>query len=102
MTDGYPRTLAQAHAFDVLLRQQFLALEAAINLVVSDEEVIRRMCGRKREDDHEETARQRLAEYHKNTDALIDYYRRQGVLKDIPAIGTKEEVYASIMKALGR
>lgn len=101
VTDGYPRTLAQAHAFDALLRQQYLHLDAVLNFVVSDEEVVRRMCGRGRDDDKEETARRRLAEYHKTTDALLDYYRKRGLVKDIPATGTKEEVYALVLKALG-
>jgi adenylate kinase len=108
VTDGYPRTLAQAHAFDALLRQQYLHLDAVIHFEVSDEEVIRRMCGgdgrkgRDREDDKEETARRRLAEYHKTTDALLDYYRKRGLVKDIPATGTPEEVYALVIKALGK
>src|SRR5262245_22382481 len=57
VTDGYPRTLAQAHAFDTLLRQQYLNLDAALNFVIADEEVIRRTCERGRDDDKEETAR---------------------------------------------
>lgn len=102
VTDGYPRTLAQARAFDAVLKQLNLRIDGAVNFVVSDEEVIRRMCGRKREDDDENTARRRLAEYHKNADPLIDYYRKQGLLKEIPATGSREDVYASVMSALGR
>src|ERR671911_1420636 len=44
--DGYPRTLAQAVAFDALLRQQFLRLDAGVNLAISDDEVVRRISGR--------------------------------------------------------
>ena len=45
--DGYPRTLAQAVAFDALLTQQFLNLDAVVNLTISDEEVVRRISGRR-------------------------------------------------------
>ena len=45
--DGYPRTLSQAIAFDVLLRQQFLALDAVINLTIADDEVVKRISGRR-------------------------------------------------------
>jgi adenylate kinase len=45
--DGYPRTLAQAVAFDALLRQQFLKLDAVVNLAIDDEEVVRRISGRR-------------------------------------------------------
>jgi adenylate kinase len=44
--DGYPRTLAQASAFDQVLRRYFLDLDAVILLQVSDEEIIDRLGGR--------------------------------------------------------
>jgi adenylate kinase len=44
--DGYPRTLAQAAAFDQVLRQQFLNLTAVLFLCVPDEEIVRRLAGR--------------------------------------------------------
>jgi adenylate kinase len=44
--DGYPRTLAQAHAFDEVLRQQHLGLDRVIFVVVSDELIVQRMSGR--------------------------------------------------------
>jgi len=44
--DGYPRTLAQAAAFDQVLRQHFLDLTAVILLDVADEEIISRLSGR--------------------------------------------------------
>lgn len=47
VTDGYPRTYSQAVAFDVLLAQQFLALDAVVNLSISDDEVVRRISGRR-------------------------------------------------------
>jgi adenylate kinase len=45
--DGYPRTYSQAIAFDALLRQQFLALDAVINLTIADDEVVKRISGRR-------------------------------------------------------
>lgn len=44
--DGYPRTLAQAAAFDQVLRQHFFDLTAVILLNVSDEEIIARVSER--------------------------------------------------------
>jgi adenylate kinase len=44
--DGYPRTLAQAHAFDEVLRQQHLSLDHVIFVVVGDELIVQRMTGR--------------------------------------------------------
>src|SRR5580692_6855285 len=45
--DGYPRTYSQAIAFDALLIQEFLSLDAVINLIVPDDEVVRRIGGRR-------------------------------------------------------
>jgi len=43
--DGYPRTVPQAHAFDQVLRQQFLKLDAVLHMIVPDEELVRRLSG---------------------------------------------------------
>ncbi len=47
VVDGYPRTYPQAIAFDALMNLQFLKLDAVVNLVVSDEEVVRRISSRR-------------------------------------------------------
>jgi adenylate kinase len=44
--DGYPRTVAQAKAFDKVLKKQRLDLTAVILLLVDDEEIVRRLSGR--------------------------------------------------------
>jgi adenylate kinase len=131
--DGYPRTYAQAIAFDALLAQQFLKLDAVINLAIADDEVVRRIGSRRccsnkecgvcyniafrppkkdgicdrcqspliiRDDDKEETIRRRLVEFHKNTGALIEHYRRAGLLRDVSALDPMETVYRNIEKTL--
>jgi len=45
--DGYPRTLSQAIAFDALLKQQRLTLDAVVNLTIPDDDVVRRISGRR-------------------------------------------------------
>lgn len=44
--DGYPRTHAQAVAFDALLARESLVLDAVIDLAIPDDEVVRRVSGR--------------------------------------------------------
>jgi adenylate kinase len=44
--DGYPRTIAQAAAFDQVLHQQGLDLTGVILLQVPDDEIVRRLSGR--------------------------------------------------------
>lgn len=53
-----------------------------------------------RDDDREETVRARLEEYHAKTRPLIDYYRAEGLLRDIEGNASMEEVLASIRKVL--
>ena len=100
--DGFPRTLAQAES----LKQQNIEIDYVVEIHVSDEEVIRRMTGRRvhpasgrtyhiefnppqnqgkddetgedliqREDDKEETVKERLKVYHDQTEPLISYYK---------------------------
>ncbi|MDB5313059.1 MAG: adk 2 [Gemmataceae bacterium] len=45
--DGYPRTYAQAVAFDALLAQEMMNLDGVINLAIADDEVVRRISGRR-------------------------------------------------------
>ena len=101
VTDGYPRTYAQATSFDALLELEYLKLTRVINLTISDEEVERRMLARGRADDNEDTIRQRLKEFHKNNDDLVRYYQQRGLLVDVRATGTVEDIYANILCALG-
>ena len=54
-----------------------------------------------RDDDKEETVRNRLVVYHGNTAALIQYYRAQGLLREVPGLGEIEDIYQNIMRVLG-
>jgi adenylate kinase len=47
LMDGYPRSLSQAASFDALLREQMLDLNAVVLLTVDDEEIVRRLSGRR-------------------------------------------------------
>ncbi len=46
LLDGYPRTLDQARALDEALKRQGVAVDAALHITASDEEIIRRLSGR--------------------------------------------------------
>lgn len=102
--DGYPRTMAQAVAFDAVLRQTFLDLNAAIQFVLTDDEVVRRLSGRRmteqRADDDDATVRKRLEVYRANTEPLIEHYRRNGLIREIDATGDVQTVYQRIVALL--
>lgn len=54
-----------------------------------------------REDDKEETIKQRLTVYREQTEPLIDFYRQRDKLKTIDAEGTIDEVYQRLLGVLG-
>lgn len=54
-----------------------------------------------RDDDKEETIRQRLEVYQAQTAPLIEYYEKKGVLYNIDGTGSIEEIFQSILKVLG-
>jgi adenylate kinase len=55
-----------------------------------------------RDDDSEETVRKRLEVYHTQTEPIIDYYKAQGLVVTISALGKVEEVTGRAMEALKR
>ncbi len=53
-----------------------------------------------RSDDNEESIGKRLSEYHKQTKPLIEYYKERGLVREVEGIGTFDEVFARLEKAL--
>jgi len=53
-----------------------------------------------RPDDKEEAVRRRLEVYRKQTEPLIQFYRNKGLLKDIDASGTPDEVFSELRRIL--
>ena len=53
-----------------------------------------------RADDKPETVKSRLSVYHEQTQPLIDFYKKEGVLKEFDGTKSPKEVFADIMEAL--
>jgi adenylate kinase len=132
LLDGFPRNEEQADALGEALRGLDRRLTAALLIEVSDEEVVRRLAGRRvcvknpthiyhvefdppkhegvcdqdgarlqqRKDDAVQTIRNRLAVYHSQTEPLVDYYERVGLLRRFDGSRGAEEVHAHIRAAL--
>ena len=54
-----------------------------------------------RDDDKPETVKKRLAVYHEQTQPLIDYYSKQGCLKEVDGTVDMSDVFDAIVKILG-
>ncbi|KRV46804.1 adenylate kinase [Wenjunlia vitaminophila] len=132
LLDGFPRNLHQAKVLDEVLAAEGIALDAVLDLEVPEEEVVKRIAGRRicrrdsshvfhvdysaprqegvcdecggelyqREDDREDTVRTRLEEYYNLTEPIIGYYRAQGLVSTISALGKVSEVTERALLAL--
>ena len=128
--DGFPRTGPQAEALDEKLGDLGRRLSAAVLIDVDDEEVVRRLGGRRtcanghifliefdppekecvcdvcgeplliRDDDKPEVIRNRLDQYHSKTKPLVAYYEDQGLLKRVDGDQEPEQVSDQIRKLL--
>jgi adenylate kinase len=109
LLDGFPRTIAQAEQLRDSLVELGHGLDRVLELVVDEEELVRRLSGRRmlvdgewvqRDDDKPETVRHRLRVYREQTAPLSGFYEQEGLLARIEAIGAIEEVTERAMTAL--
>ena len=102
--DGFPRTVAQAEALAQLSEEQQRPIEHVLSIEVPQEELLQRLAGRRqvegRQDDTAEAIRHRLEVYERETAPLIDYYRRQGLLRCIVGVGTIDEIFQRVVVVL--
>ena len=129
--DGFPRTVAQAEGLKSLLGDRRIdrALNLVVSAeVVVNRLKDRWLCGscgaiyntstvptkaagkcdkcggdlEQRADDQPETVRKRLEVYARETAPLVSYYEREGVLRNVEASGPAADVYAAILRAIGK
>ena len=122
--DGFPRTVAQAEALGRIAQ-----IDRVVNLDTTVDVVVGRICSRRlcrecgavysvkslagaeacpkcggeiyiRDDDTEETVRERFHVYEQQTASLIDFYAAQGIVSNIDADDTIENVVQQIVTAL--
>ena len=103
LLDGFPRTLAQAEALDAVMGEG--ALELAVLLEADEDELVARLLQRARdegrEDDNEDTIRNRLRVYHEETAPLVGYYPEHEVpVVPVDGLGTIDEVFARVVTIL--
>jgi len=123
LLDGFPRTVAQAQALETIAK-----IDACITLDASEEMIVDRISSRRickecgtvhsvkswphatcskcdselciRPDDKEETVRQRFSVYQSQTEPLIDYYEKKGLVHHIDASLPIDEEANQIIRIL--
>jgi adenylate kinase len=117
--DGFPRTVVQARALDELIGQRGRGPLIVVDLAVPDEELVRRLAGRRicsdcgtneepqnqddrcrkcggrlvqRDDDDRKVVQERLRVYQQATRPLLDYYRERPTFRAVNGAQSPERV----------
>lgn len=127
LLDGFPRTVPQAEALEVMLERVGASIDVVLLLEVPDDLIVNRIVGRRsdpltgqiyhlefdpppadvlprlvqRKDDNEEACRARLGAYHAQTQPLVPYYDARAVLRRIDGVGDPDDVTHRILSVIG-
>lgn len=104
LSDGFPRTVAQAEGLAAILKKLDCALTSVVHLVVDDKAVVERILKRGkdsgRSDDTAEVAQKRLDVYKAQTAPLIDFYAKAGLLKNVDGVGSIDEIFQRVIEVV--
>ncbi|WP_336359881.1 adenylate kinase [Haladaptatus sp. ZSTT2] len=124
--DGYPRNLEQAEELDDMTSLDLVAYLNVAEEELVERLTGRRVCSEcgtnfhikfnqpavqgvcdecggdliQRDDDTEETVRERLRVFRENTEPVIEFYRERGQLVEIDGEGTPDEVWGKLKAAI--
>jgi adenylate kinase len=99
--DGFPRTIAQAEALDIMLKGRGTAVTHLIALDVDNEEIVKRLLERgktsnRKDDQNEEIIRTRIEEYNEKTSPVFEHYNKKGLSTAANGIGGLADVFNRI------
>ncbi len=124
LLDGFPRNVAQAVVLRDILAEKKTPLHAVLEFALGDEEIVARLSSRRtcrdcgapsvghdkcptcggevyqREDDKAEVIQRRLEVYSEQTAPIIAFYRNEGLLISVSAVGSVESITDSAISAL--
>jgi adenylate kinase len=126
LLDGFPRNVAQAEVLRAILAEKKTPLHAVLEFSLANEEIVARLSSRRtckdcfqpsvgvdkcpscggdvyqREDDKAEVIARRLDVYQEQTAPIISFYRNEGLLISVGALGSVEDITAHAISALSR
>ncbi len=103
--DGFPRTTAQAEAFDKILEEHNDSVDIMVYMDVPEEELVKRILLRgkdsgRADDASEDVIRNRISVYNAQTAIVADFYSKQNKYIAIDGLGSMEEVFERISKVV--
>ena len=126
LLDGFPRNVAQAEVLRAILAEKKTPLHAVLEFSLANEEIVSRLSSRRtckdcfqpsvgvdkcpscsgdvyqREDDKAEVIARRLEVYQEQTAPIVSFYRNEGLLITVGALGSVEDITAHAISALSR
>ena len=103
--DGFPRTQAQAEALDLLLEKKGTGVSVMLSLEVVEAELVKRLLERgkvsgRADDANEDTIKNRIGVYNKETSVLINFYSAQNKQVGIHGVGEVDEIFGKLCTAI--
>jgi adenylate kinase len=102
IVDGFPREPKQAAVFDTAMDFYKREPRIILNITIPEEESLKRLLARGRNDDTETGIRERLRWNHAQVNPMIDAYRSNSLYQviDVDGLGSVEEIHARILSVL--
>lgn len=105
--DGFPRTVAQAEALDVLLNNIGTSITCMLALEVTEEELTKRLLERGKEsgraDDQDESIiKNRINVYNNETLPVANYYKSQNKFHSVNGIGTINGIFSALCENINQ
>lgn len=103
--DGFPRTVAQAEALDVLLSGKSSEIAIVLALEVDREELIKRLLNRgkssgRSDDTNEDIIRARQLEYENKTAPVAGYYATFGKVVNVKGVGGIDDIFDALCEQI--
>jgi adenylate kinase len=105
--DGFPRTTAQAKALDTLLTERNTSITIMLALEVEKQELVNRLLNRgkdsgRADDQDMNVIENRITVYNRETAVVADYYKAQGKHSSIQGMGSIEDIFDRLCKAINQ
>jgi adenylate kinase len=103
--DGFPRTVAQAEALDVLLQSKNTSITKMVALEVEHDELKKRLLLRGKDsgrpdDANPEIIEKRIQEYLSKTAPVAHFYQQQHKFQSVNGIGNIDEIFETICSTI--